>query len=435
MPTRVLTGTRIRNRRSALGLKQTEVATTIGISPSYLNLIEHNRRRIGGKLLGDLARALRVDVAALSEGAETALLTGLRSAAALSVEPPAELDRVEELAGRFPGWAECLAAHQRRVEQLERTVETLSDRLTHDPYLSTSMHDVLSTVTSIRSTASILAEPGDIDPNWQARFQKNIHEDARRLSESAQALVTYLDGAGDAERSLISPQEELEDWLDDIGGYVAGLEDGTAEAEDLVAANRHLTTDAARRAAAAYLAGYTADAEALPMQPFREAAEALHFDPMRLAAQFGVSVDRVFRRLATQRFEDDDQRIGLVECDGSGTLTFRRPIPGFQLPHFGAACPLWPLYRALSQPAVPVRMVVEQAGRDTRKLIAFAFAQMSYPEGFDGPAVLKAQMVLVPSDLIGATSGMGMEVGQTCRICPKPDCVARREESILSDQS
>ncbi|MCB1843770.1 MAG: hypothetical protein KDI09_12470, partial [Halioglobus sp.] len=30
--------------------------------------------------------------------------------------------------------------------------------------------------------------------------------------------------------------------------------------------------------------------------------------------------------------------------DGSGTLTLRKPVAGFSLPRFGAACPLWPLY-------------------------------------------------------------------------------------------
>ena len=41
-----LTGTRLRERRQALGLRQADLAAQMGISASYLNLIEHNRRRI-----------------------------------------------------------------------------------------------------------------------------------------------------------------------------------------------------------------------------------------------------------------------------------------------------------------------------------------------------------------------------------------------------
>ena len=42
-------GSRIRERRLALGLRQADVALRAGISGSYLNLIEHNRRRIAAK--------------------------------------------------------------------------------------------------------------------------------------------------------------------------------------------------------------------------------------------------------------------------------------------------------------------------------------------------------------------------------------------------
>jgi len=50
-----LTGSRIRERRLMIGLRQADLAREVDISASYLNLIEHNRRRIGGKLLVDIA--------------------------------------------------------------------------------------------------------------------------------------------------------------------------------------------------------------------------------------------------------------------------------------------------------------------------------------------------------------------------------------------
>jgi DNA-binding XRE family transcriptional regulator len=46
-----LTGSRLRARRVALGLKQGDVATRAGVSASYLNLIEHNRRRVPADVL------------------------------------------------------------------------------------------------------------------------------------------------------------------------------------------------------------------------------------------------------------------------------------------------------------------------------------------------------------------------------------------------
>ncbi|MCK0101951.1 helix-turn-helix transcriptional regulator [Pseudohalocynthiibacter sp. F2068] len=434
MSNRTLTGSRIRGRRLDLGLKQSELANEVGISPSYLNLIEHNRRRIAGKLLVDLARVLKVDVSSLSEGAEATMMVDLRDAASDQSTPPVELDRVEEFAGRFPGWATLLVAGHRRVKELERTVETLSDRLTHDPFLSASLHEVLSTVTAIRSTSSILAEPGEIEPSWQRRFQTNIHEDALRLAESVEGLVTYLDAAGDAERELTSPQEELEVWLEGRDYHVAELEGAKTQSPEQLIEDDVKLTLSARALILAYLQTYRADADALPLASFQAAAAEMHYDPARLATYFGVGLDIVFRRLATLPSKAEHLRIGRVACDASGTLTFRKPTTGFDVPRFGAVCALWPLYGALAQPMAPIRTIVEQVGRNPRQFLTYALSQPRYPDGFDGVAVYEVQMLVLPIDLLAETGiNTVRSVGTSCRICPKIECVARREPSILSD--
>ena len=159
-----LTGSRIRERRSMAGLKQADLARQIGISASYLNLIEHNRRRIGGKLLVNIAQALGVEPSMLTEGAEATLIATLREAAADAEITADETDRADEFAGRFPAWAEVLAGAHRRIASLERTVEILSDRLTHDPHLAASVHELLSTAAAIRSGASGASRERSISP-------------------------------------------------------------------------------------------------------------------------------------------------------------------------------------------------------------------------------------------------------------------------------
>src|SRR5690554_32472 len=76
-----MTGTRIRQKRLARGIAQGALASQAGISASYLNLIEHNRRRIGGRILLRLAAALEVDPQTLSQGSEAALIAALHEAA------------------------------------------------------------------------------------------------------------------------------------------------------------------------------------------------------------------------------------------------------------------------------------------------------------------------------------------------------------------
>lgn len=424
----LLAGTQIRERRLSLGLRQSEVAEGAGISASYLNLIEHNRRKARAEVINRIAGVLGVDPALLAEGAGSALIDDLRAAAATVPEAGGEVDRVEDFAGRFPGWAAVLAATFGRAAQSERTIAALSDRITHDPHLSASLHEVLSALSSVRSTAAILAETEDIEPEWRARFHRNLHEDSERLAAGAEALVAFLDSSDSAaEEGTASPQEEIEGWLAERGWQVSELE-APGGRDQLLDEVSGLASAAARKLAAAFVAQSAAEAAALPASAL-EAACVLHGeDPGMIAQAAGVPVLVVMRRMALM----PGSRAGLVTCDASGTLIFRKPVDGFAPPRFGAACPLWPLFTALCRPMSPVGAVIGVAGRATRHFRALGFCEARLPQGFAGPELREAAMLLLPLDEPPPGEDVRM-VGTSCRICPRLRCPARREPSILSD--
>lgn len=416
MPLSALTGTRLRERRLALGLKQAELAVRVGISASYLNLIEHNRRRIADDLLAEMAKALDVPLATLQEGHAGKLVDGLRAAAAAVPGAAAEVDRVEDLLGRFPGWSAALVELHDRSRALGRAVEVLNDRMAHDPHLSASLHEVLSAVSSVRTTAAILADTEDIDAEWRARFHRNLHEDSERLAQGAEALVAYLDAATQGQdHSISTPQDEVESWAEACDWDLPHAEDITQ--------SPHLASAAGRVLAAALKTQSEADLAAMPAPAFGRAL-VTGADPLTLARSFGVPVLAAFRRMALRQ----GSGYGLLICDGSGTLTLRKAIAGFSPPRFGAACPLWPLFTALARPETPVEAVIVLPGPQGARLRARAFAQVRYPGGFRGPELREAAMLLAPEP---AGSEPALEVGPTCRICPRTACPARREPSIL----
>ena len=210
MPKSVLAGTRIRDLRTGRGMRQIALAATCGISPSYLNLIEHNRRRIGGALLNRIADALETDPSALSGGAAATMTSALDAAAEAHRDTRPERDRTDELVSRFPGWARLIEAQYSEARRLEQIVERLDDRLTHDPFLSASIHTVLSNVTAIRSASAILASGEKVEPEWQARFHRNIYEDSQRLADATETLVEYLDAEDNEGHSGSLQQEDDE---------------------------------------------------------------------------------------------------------------------------------------------------------------------------------------------------------------------------------
>ena len=411
-PGNVLLGTRIRERRMSQDRRQSDVARAAGISPAYLNLIEHNRRPVGPELLEKLAAELQITPEELSEGREEVRIAALREAAAhpVAVGLTPELDQMAEFLARYPGWSELLVAQSRRANGLERQLVDLADRMTQDPYLLTTMHEVLSAVTSVRSTAAILVEDAAIEPEWRDRFHANLHQDSQRLSVTAQSLVSYLDSF-EAEGTAASPQEEVEAWL--------------AEGAD---PSQRLSSDAARQMADAIGARQEGDRHELPDAMLR-AALGDGPDPTAIARRARRPVDMVMRRLADLRPEGF-QGAGLMICDGAGVPTLRRAARGFALPRPGDSCALWPIFQALAVPQVTLAHRI--ASTEGRAFATFSHAVRSQPLGASGPWLTEATMLMLPLD--GPAPADALPVGPACRICPRAGCVARREPSILVPQ-
>lgn len=426
-----LTGSRIRSLRIDKGVRQAELARLCDISASYLNLIEHNRRRIGGALLVKIAQALDVDPSYISGVAEVRIAAEMDQAAQAHSDITIERARAEELSERFPGWARLIAAQHREIRRLEQVVDRLGDRLTHDPFLSASMHNVLTSVTAIRSASAILVQGGEIEPEWEARFHRNIYEDSQKLTEATEELVGYLDSDLDTEEGVRLPQDDLDRWLSQIGWRIDALEDNVdADLEEIVGAETAFSSVASQNLALSFLRRYAADARAIPLPILAEAVQGGAV-PADLAQRFGVSLPVVFRRLATLGQEElgETEPFGLVACDASGTLVYRKPLPGFDLPRYSAACPFWPLFKALQRPMIPLSETLQMSGRDEGQFRAIAISDVQHPAGYNGPAISEAWMLFQPA--FGEAIDM-QRVGTSCRICSETACLARREPSVFS---
>jgi predicted transcriptional regulator len=303
--------------------------------------------------------------------------------------------------------------------------------LGHDPHLAASLHDVLTTAAAIRSTSAILAEE-EVDPAWQARFNRNLHEDSRRLADSSRALASYLEAGGDASRTVLSPQEEFHAWLEGQAHRLAWIEEGAPEAGDAqrIAGAGALGSVAAKALARAHVAQYRSDAAAMPEGRVLDLLHAAGPDPAALLAAFPVGYPAVFRRLMALADAAGFPSLGLAVCDASGSMILRKSAEGFPLPLFGAACPLWPLYQALTRPHVALKERLELPGRLPRRFDSYSYAETRSTGGFGGPVVARSYMLILPATETGEAAPC-VPVGSGCRICPRAACPARREPSVI----
>ncbi|WP_316014338.1 helix-turn-helix domain-containing protein [Roseobacter sp. HKCCA0434] len=419
---RSFAGVRIRERRRTLGLTQAALAKAADISPSYLNLIEHNRRPVAGRVLSALARALDLAPADLGEGAALGLVSALREAAAdLPVHAP-ELDAVEEFVGRYPGWAQVIATLDRTGHAQRGAIEALSDRLTHDPVLQRDLHEMLTSITAIRSTASILASVDDIDPPQRRRFTRAIHDESQRLSEVAGALTDYFDRAVTSETPTVTPEEEVARLLDEARYDFPDL------AEDRVAVAAIIARSGARGAVAEllrdWLDRWKADAAiALP-------DETAPIDLVRHAADQDVDVPALMRRLAFRAAPDAP---GLMSVNGAGQLLLRRPLPDWPIPRQVSPCARLPLFAALRMPGDTFAATIAQPGR--RETLAIVTATQAPPRAMDEPPRVEATMLLVPpgSEPRYLThQRREVAAGPGCRLCARTDCADRIAPQLLA---
>ena len=93
-------GAKARTLRRRKGLTQTEVASRLGISSSYLNLIEHDQRQLPANLLLKLAEILNVELAAFTDDTHSRLAADLQEIFGdpLFEEHPLTTSDVRELA-------------------------------------------------------------------------------------------------------------------------------------------------------------------------------------------------------------------------------------------------------------------------------------------------------------------------------------------------
>ncbi|MGF1446953.1 MAG: short-chain fatty acyl-CoA regulator family protein [Pikeienuella sp.] len=457
---RSIVGARIRERRRTLGLTQAELARRVGISASYLNLIERNRRGIAGKRLVDIAAALEMKSSELDGAAERRLHDGLT---ALAQDPRLadlgiETAAAGELIGRYPGWARALAALARSEADQAALVRAFSDRLTHDPFLGESVHRMLTRLAAIRSTAEILESVPDIDPPQAARFHTILAEESRRLTEVAEALAGYFDKAATPDRR-VTPSDAVAAFLEDRENRLPQIENALAQSEGpvrlpdaaavaealagpaievLIDGAPEIEAASARQRLRQTLMAYAIDAVQLPLASLARAAEATGYDIERIAVELDVCPGLVCRRLTALPPAVGRPRFGYVAANAAGAIRDLRPIPGFHPMKLAALCPLWALARAQATPERALRqLAVFPTGH---RFVFLARARAVSGRHFGAMRDHVTDMIVLRAEEAGATVyGRGLdaaepeEVGTTCRLCPKKRCGHRVEDPLGAD--
>jgi len=218
-------GLRIRNYRKTKALSQTALAKSVQISPSYLNLIEANKRDVGGALLHRIAQQLEVELHDLTGEAEQRLINELLEAFADPLLASQNLGAKDAhiMVAQLPKMAKAMHACYRGYLDIGAAANAISNRLQSDPLFSQLLHQMLSQITAIRSGTEILRDVKDVSKEQRQEFYNSIFDESRALSDVARSLIAQFDHDMERNKS-VSPVREVNDIIIGENNFFPELE-------------------------------------------------------------------------------------------------------------------------------------------------------------------------------------------------------------------
>lgn len=221
-------GTKVRRLRRDQGLAQVEMAERLGISPSYLNLIEHNQRPLTLPLLLKLGQQFNVDLRSFSDNEDARLLAELTELLGEPLFREHDIGRedLKQLVATSPGACHAVLSLFRGYRRAREDVRALAERVTDDTYLATSMHELRQLLATIRSFSEILHDYADLDDAQR----RQIHEILVTESEKVTAHLDQMrllkpDVELAAPDGAASGMQEINDFLHDQRNHFPVLEE------------------------------------------------------------------------------------------------------------------------------------------------------------------------------------------------------------------
>lgn len=449
---KIFAGPRVRRVRNGLDLTQTSMAEALGISPSYLNLIERNQRPLTVQLLLKLASVYKIDLDEL-QGETGGISTQLREVFADplltgEVPSPQELVEVADAAPNVAGGIMKLyRAYREQAERLSDLagllakdgqgtslssarlpIDEVRDAFEHRSYYFASVDEAAEAFhaqlnpgddvsaalkTWLQKTHGIVVRtlPIHAMPNLRRRYDR--HSMRLFLSERLSPFDRLQEMAMEACLLVLQPQ--IQDALETLD----------------------LNSPEAKRLARFELASYAAHALMMPYGAFLIAAQRFRYDIDLLASRFQVSFEQVANRLVSLgRNAAPGIAFFLMEIDQAGNRFRKIGAHGFPQSRFGGLCPRLNIHAAFGQPGQLMAEAAQMLDGDTYLTIARTVEgpKTAFGERVRRTAILLACDFNQGVDTIygdfAKSANLTVGIGVSCRLCERSGCLSRAQAPV-----
>jgi len=448
-------GSKLRRLRQERQLTQAQMAEQLGISASYLNLIENNQRPMTVPVLLKLAQRFAIDIDMFNAADEDGLLDDLMEAFAdpLFDAHGIKAGDLKELVAAAPSVGRAVLALYRATRG-PRTATRPSDTAEAG---EDGVLDLPSGMPS-EEVSDFIAQNNNYFPTLEHLAQElwttqglsidTLYQDLTRVLTMqyavdvavlpASAMSNMLREYKPLQRRLcLSELLPISSRTFQMAFQIAML--GSRDAIDKLAAKGKFTTDEADVLARQALANYFAGAVTMPYERFLEAARSSRHDLDVLQHRFGASFEQVCHRLTTLRKPGaEGVSFHLIRVDIAGNISKRFSASGIRIARFGAACPRWNVYDAFATPGMLRVQVSQMPDGAAFFCVARTIAPAGRPatRGPFGPRVSQLAIglgcpvgqarELIYADGVNLDDPQAMNpIGVSCRICERTNCVDR----------
>ncbi len=444
--------------RQTENLTQAGLAERLGISASYLNLIENDRRPLSAHLLVGIARVFDLDLRTLDAGNEATLIADLNEVFGDPVfdEQRPDPAEVRELAASSPEVARAVLRLHHAYRESRSSAETLSEEvLDRQDLAGIDRTGLASEQVSeyIQRNANHFPELEEAAERiWKdGRLEKdNLHASLVRHLERRYGVTVKVLEVGDMKDAVRRYDPETRELLISESLRRGSRNFQLAHQIALLAAGDVLdrprqdplfTSDESRALGRVALANYLAAAVLMPYEDFHRSAEQERYDMELLGNRFRVSYEQTCHRLTTlNRKGARGVPFRMVRVDIAGNISKKFSPDGLRFPRFGGLCPLWGVHAAFLQPGrirtqlsrLPDRTMIFSVARTVRKgRGSFAGTDVLYAIELTCDVEFAPRLVYAAGvDL--TPEAPAVPVGITCRLCDRADCRARAFPSLKS---
>jgi XRE family transcriptional regulator, fatty acid utilization regulator len=451
---KLFVGPRFRRIRRQLGLSQTQMAEGLGVSPSYVNLIERNQRPVSAQILLRLAETYDLDLRDLAAGEDDRAFAELNEIIADPIFRALELPKQElrDFAELAPNMAHAMqrlyAAYMeaRRGETL--AASRFAGRDESDGFDANPVDRVRDIIEQNRNhfpTLEVAAEKLRDELDVPAHELFRALTERLRVRHSIVTRILPVDVMRDNLRRFDRHRRHLliSELVDSPGRVfqtafqLALMEAGTAI--DEVVARAGDVSDPVRRMFRITLANYFAAAVIMPYARVHEAAEALAYDIGLLGQRFGAGFEQTCHRLTTlQRPTARGVPFFMLRVDHAGNVSKRFSSGTFPFSKFGGTCPLWNVHATFDTPGRVVTQVVELpdgsryfsiAQTVNRPPAPFAQPQPRYAIGLGCEIKYASRLTYSAGHNLNDITPIGVN----CRLCERTNCSQRAEPPLTRE--